>query len=228
MAHLDPTHSNMQRAIREALAAHWRLFLFQGVVMIVLGVLAVALPVAATIAVEIYIGWLFLVSGIIGLVAMFSAHDVPAFLWSLVTAALSVAVGVMLIWNPVAGALSLTLVLAAFFIAEGVFQVATFDRLSPRDRGVMGLDAGERHLGPAVGHGDYSRLANKRRLGTGSPRWHQPAHVGLGNSDGSVCRAQSGPDGDGSYRGGTPLIQILASCGGLGASVTQEFGLVKL
>lgn len=125
MAHLDPTHSNMQRAIREALAAHWRLFLFQGVVMIVLGVLAVALPVAATIAVEIYIGWLFLVSGIIGLVAMFSAHDVPAFLWSLVTAALSVAVGVMLIWNPVAGALSLTLVLAAFFIAEGVFQVAT-------------------------------------------------------------------------------------------------------
>jgi len=125
MAHLDPSHSNMQRAIREALAAHWRLFLFQGVVMIVLGVLAVALPVAATIAVEIYIGWLFLVSGIIGLVAMFSAHDVPAFLWSLVTAALSVAVGVMLIWNPVAGALSLTLVLAAFFIAEGVFQVAT-------------------------------------------------------------------------------------------------------
>src|SRR5208282_1336949 len=87
--------------------------------------LAVALPVAATIAVEIYIGWLFLISGIIGLVAMFSAHDVPAFLWSLVTAALSVAVGVMLIWNPVAGALSLTLVLAAFFIAEGVFQVAT-------------------------------------------------------------------------------------------------------
>jgi len=114
---------NMERAIREALGAHWRLFMVQGVVMIVLGVLAVLAPVAATIAIDIYIGWLLLISGIVGLVAMFSAKNLPAFLWTLITAALSLAVGALLVWRPIEGALSLTILLTAFFIAEGIFQI---------------------------------------------------------------------------------------------------------
>jgi uncharacterized membrane protein HdeD (DUF308 family) len=115
----------MQHAIEAAMGTHWKLFLFQGIVMLILGVLAVAAPVLATIAVDIYLGWLFLLSGIVGLVAMFSAKDIPAFLWSLVTAALSVAAGVLLIWKPAEGALSLTMVLIALFIAEGIFQSVT-------------------------------------------------------------------------------------------------------
>jgi uncharacterized membrane protein HdeD (DUF308 family) len=115
----------MQRAISEAIGAHWRLFLFQGVVMIVLGALAVALPVAATLAIELYVGCLLLISGIVGLVAMLSTNNMPAFLWSLITASLSAAVGALLIWMPTEGALSLTLLLTAFFIVEGIFQIGT-------------------------------------------------------------------------------------------------------
>lgn len=115
--------SEMQNALSEAVRAHWKLFLFQGIVMLILGVLAIAEPVLATVAVDIYIGWLFLISGIVGLIAMFSARDVPAFLWTLLTAALAMAVGVMLIWKPVEGAVSLTAVLTALFIAEGIFQI---------------------------------------------------------------------------------------------------------
>jgi uncharacterized membrane protein HdeD (DUF308 family) len=113
-----------QRAISETLRAHWRLFLFQGAIMIVLGVLAVAAPVMATIAVDIYVGWLFLISGVIGLVAMFSTRDVPGFLWTFVTALLSVVVGGLLLWKPIEGVVSLTIVLTAFFIVEGIFQAA--------------------------------------------------------------------------------------------------------
>jgi uncharacterized membrane protein HdeD (DUF308 family) len=123
MASIDSSLSDMQRALRDALAAHWRLLLFQGAIVIVLGILAVAAPAAATIAVDVYVGWLFLISGIVGLVAMFSARDIPAFLWTLITAALSTAVGVLLIWKPIEGAVSLTIVLTAFFIAEGLFQM---------------------------------------------------------------------------------------------------------
>jgi len=115
----------MQRAVRDAFGAHWRLMMFQGVIMIILGVLAVAAPVIATIAIDIYVGWLFLFSGVIGLIALFSSHHIPAFLWSLITAALSIALGILLIWKPVEGALSLTFVLTAFFLVEGVFQIAT-------------------------------------------------------------------------------------------------------
>jgi uncharacterized membrane protein HdeD (DUF308 family) len=121
---VDPSLADMQRAVSNAFGIHWRLFLFQGVVMVILGVIAVCAPVAATIAVDIYVGWLLLISGVIGLIAMVSTHHVHAFLWSLLTAALSVAIGILLILRPIQGAFSLTIVLTAFFIAEGIFQTA--------------------------------------------------------------------------------------------------------
>lgn len=115
--------TEMQDALKDALKTHWKLFLFQGVVMVILGILAVAWPAVATIAVDLYVGWLFLISGLVELVAMFSARDVPAFFWTLLTAALAIAAGVLLIWKPMEGALSLTIVLTAFFFAEGIFQI---------------------------------------------------------------------------------------------------------
>jgi uncharacterized membrane protein HdeD (DUF308 family) len=93
--------------------------------MIILGVLAVIWPQISTVAIDICIGWMFLISGIVGLATMFLAPSVSAFLWSLLTAALSLAVGVLLLWHPVEGTVSLTLALIAFFIAEGIFQIAT-------------------------------------------------------------------------------------------------------
>lgn len=115
--------NEMQNAMKNALRAHWGLYLFQGVMMVILGVLAIAWPMVATVAVDIYVGWLFLISGLIGLFAMFAAPNVPAFLWTLITAALATAVGVMLLWKPTEGAVSLTIVLTAFFIVEGIFQI---------------------------------------------------------------------------------------------------------
>ncbi len=124
MVTLEPGLNVMQRAIADALRKHWRLLLFEGVLMVILGILAIAAPVTATLAVDIFIGWLFLISGVMGLVALFSARDIAAFLWTLVTAALSVAAGIILVSKPAEGAASLTLVLTALFIAEGVFQIA--------------------------------------------------------------------------------------------------------
>ena len=117
--------SDFQSAVRTALGEHWKWFVFQGIVMLALGCLAVAEPVIASVAADIYIGWLFLFSGLLGLVTMFSAHDASAFFWILLTSALSLAVGILLIWKPDEGTVSLTLVLTAFFIAEGAFQVGT-------------------------------------------------------------------------------------------------------
>ncbi len=56
---------------------------------------------------------------------MFYADDIAAFLWTLVTAALSLCLGVLLLYKPGAGAVALTLALTAFFAAEGLFQVVT-------------------------------------------------------------------------------------------------------
>jgi uncharacterized membrane protein HdeD (DUF308 family) len=120
-----------QREIVDTLKVHWRLYTVEGVVTIVLGVLAIMYPVFATLAVDLYLGWLFLFAGLLALIAMVSARHIPGFWWALVTALLSIAVGVMLLWKPAAGVISLTVVLMAFFIFEGVFQTAA--ALSYRD-----------------------------------------------------------------------------------------------
>jgi len=123
---MSSTHTlrDVERAISETVRTHWVLFLVQGVIMMVLGVLAIIWPQISTLAVDFYVGWMFLLSGLVGLVTMFLAPNVEAFLWSLLTAALSLFVGVLLLWHPVEGAVSLTLVLIAFFIVEGIVQIA--------------------------------------------------------------------------------------------------------
>ena len=86
--------------------------------MSVLGVFAVIWPQISTVAVDVYVGWLFLVSGAVGLVAVFFTPTVSAFLWSLLTAALALFVGILLLWHPVEGAVSLTLVLSVFLLSK--------------------------------------------------------------------------------------------------------------
>ena len=113
----------IQRAATAALHEHWVLFLVEGVVLLVLGATAVVLPPIATLAVTILFGWLFLVSGIVGLVTTFWMRHAPGFWWSLLSAALGIIVGAMLLASPVTGAFSLTLVLIAFFLIEGAVSI---------------------------------------------------------------------------------------------------------
>lgn len=113
----------IQTAAKAALREHWVLFLVEGVVLLVLGATAVVLPPIATLAVTILFGWLFLVSGIVGLVTTFWMRHAPGFWWSLLSAALGIIVGAMLLASPVTGALSLTLVLIAFFLIEGAVSI---------------------------------------------------------------------------------------------------------
>src|SRR5262249_17654615 len=110
---------------REAVRRHWVLFLIQGLLMILLGFLAIGEPMVATIGVALFAGWLFLISGIVGLVGIFPARRAPSLWWTALTSVLGILVGLYLIWRPLAGILSLTLVAAAYFAAQGVVQIIT-------------------------------------------------------------------------------------------------------
>ena len=110
---------------REAIRRHWVLFLIQGLIMILLGFLAIGEPMVATVAVALFAGWLFLISGIVGLVGIFTARRAPSLWWTALSSLLGILVGLYLIWRPLAGVLSLTLVAAAYFGAQGVVQIIT-------------------------------------------------------------------------------------------------------
>ena len=119
----QPDLAKFQRTVANTLHQHWVLFLVEGVVLVVLGATAVVLPPLATIAAIIIIGWLFLVSGVVGLATTYWMRHAPGFWWSLISAVLGIVVGVLLLARPVIGAYSLTLVLIAFFIIEGVASI---------------------------------------------------------------------------------------------------------
>ena len=104
--------------------AHWKLVLAQGIVMMVLGFLAVVEPNVATLAVSIFVGWLFFIGGIFRALSVWRSRAMPGFAWSFLTALLAIVLGLILIFRPLAGVLTLTMVLIAFFILEGVTAIA--------------------------------------------------------------------------------------------------------
>ena len=119
----QPNIGEIQRAVNKALHDHWVLYLVEGVVLLVLGATAIVLPPLATLAVTILIGWLFLVSGVVGLFTTFWMRAAPGFWWALLSAVLGIVAGVWLLAAPVTGAFSLTIILVAFFIIEGIASI---------------------------------------------------------------------------------------------------------
>jgi uncharacterized membrane protein HdeD (DUF308 family) len=123
MASAESRLEDTSHQVGEAIHKHWVLFLIQGVVVAVLGVLAVVEPMIATFAVVIFAGWLFLIGGFFGLAGVITARRVPGFWWSFISAVLAVIFGLYLIWRPLAGMLSLTLAIAVLFAAQGIVQI---------------------------------------------------------------------------------------------------------
>jgi uncharacterized membrane protein HdeD (DUF308 family) len=113
----------LQREFTQSIRAHWKLFLVEGIILVLLGLLAIVIPPLATLGVTIVLGWVFLFSGVAGLITTFGARQAPGFWWSLLSAILAIAAGVVLLISPVRGAISLTFLLIAFFVIEGVITI---------------------------------------------------------------------------------------------------------
>jgi uncharacterized membrane protein HdeD (DUF308 family) len=111
--------SEMKAAVRE----HWKAFLFEGILLVILGLAAIIVPPMAGLAVTIFLGWMFLIAGVAGLAMTFWAREMPGFWWSLISAALAVLAGIILLARPVQGVLTLTIVVGAYFLAEGVATI---------------------------------------------------------------------------------------------------------
>lgn len=118
-----PDAAGIERAVQSAIHEHWVLFLVEGIVLVLLGAIAIVVPPLATITFTILIGWLFLISGAVGLFTTLWMRGAPGFWWSLLSAIVGIAAGVLLLLWPINGAISLTLLLSAFFIVEGVVSI---------------------------------------------------------------------------------------------------------
>ena len=113
----------MEARFAAAVHQHSTLFLVEGIVLVVLGLLAILLPQIASLAVEILVGWLLLITGAVGLYTTFQAKSAPGFWWALISAVIAIIAGVLLLIWPLTGVVSLTIVLVAFFLIEGISSI---------------------------------------------------------------------------------------------------------
>jgi uncharacterized membrane protein HdeD (DUF308 family) len=110
---------------------HRYLLLFEGIIFVLLGFIAIALPGISTFSAELFIGWLLIFAGAVQLYRILKARHAPAFAGSLFTSILYLIFGVLLILFPTAGIFSLTVLLTLFFLAEGISKIILGFQLRP-------------------------------------------------------------------------------------------------
>src|SRR5262245_2004324 len=129
-------------AARAAIAERWGWFLALGIVLVLAGAAAIAFPLLSTIAAKIALGWIFLAGGVMLLVHAFSIKEWRGFLLELLIGVLYLIAGGWLAFFPFTGIFTLTILLAALFLAEGVLEVIMAVRVRPHEGWVWLLLSG--------------------------------------------------------------------------------------
>ena len=109
------------------LAAPW--FIVEGVLLIVLGVLAAALPGLAGVAGALVFGWVLIMAGVFGLVAIFGSRHHAHQVLGVISALVALAAGALIVWSPLVGAVTLALFIAAYLLIDGAALIGlAFDQ----------------------------------------------------------------------------------------------------
>lgn len=117
---IDAQHPSVAyppRAVRGWLIA-------EGILLVVLGGLAAALPILASLTVALVLGWVLVFSGLLGLVGLFGSrgHDHP--IWRAISALVAIVAGGLVLWSPLAGVIGLALLMGAYLLLNGISSLA--------------------------------------------------------------------------------------------------------
>jgi len=99
------------------------------VLLIIFGMLAIGSPRLAALALNVVIAWLLVMAGVVHLFIAFHAHGAGSIVWKLLVGVAYLGFGVYLLMHPVLGVISLTLVLAALFLVEGILDIILFFKM---------------------------------------------------------------------------------------------------
>ena len=111
----------------------WGWFVVLGIIFLIGGFCAIAMPLVSSIAVGIFLALVLVVAGIFQIWQSFSVQSWTGFLWQLIIGIVMLLGGIAIYMSPATGSIALTLVIAGVFIAKGVFQIILGLRLRPHD-----------------------------------------------------------------------------------------------
>jgi uncharacterized membrane protein HdeD (DUF308 family) len=107
------------------------LLIILGVLMVIFGVLAIASPLMTGLAVAMFVGALMLVSGVLRIVAAIKSGHWGSGILGTLLGLLGIAAGIILLARPLLGLATLTLLLAAYFLATGICEIMVSFKMKP-------------------------------------------------------------------------------------------------
>lgn len=105
-------------AIVRRRAGPW--FIVEGVLLIVLALLAAALPEIAGFAGALIFGWILVLAGVFGLGSVFGERRHVHLIFSIISALVALAAGALILWRPLIGAVTLAIFIGAYLLIDGV------------------------------------------------------------------------------------------------------------
>ncbi|MBP7003663.1 HdeD family acid-resistance protein [Amaricoccus sp.] len=132
----------LREAVRDNIRSRSLLYLVEGVLLVVAGLLALIFPAIFGSGVLVLIGWLLVLSGVVQAIGLIGAHKVPYFWLQLVSVALGIVVGFLLISRPEAGLLAVALLLVVYIMIEAVARIAFALMIRPMDDWLWILGSG--------------------------------------------------------------------------------------
>ena len=124
----NPVSASVASEVRPVLG--WSIAM--AILLTLAGLFAILIPIVSGIATTLVVGWFFTMAGVLHLLFAWKTHTTSGVLWEILLGVLYVFSGIYLIVHPLAGLLSLTLLLAAYFMVKGVLQIVYYFQLRPR------------------------------------------------------------------------------------------------
>ena len=113
----------MREAMRETIKRYSLWYLLEGVLLVIAGIVALVYPHIASVTLVFLLGWILIISGVLQGIGLIGAKDVPHFWLQLISAVLAILIGLLLLRNPDAGLLIMTVLLIVFFVVEGISKI---------------------------------------------------------------------------------------------------------
>ena len=113
----------LREATRETVRRYSIWYLIQGILMVIAGIVALLYPFVSSVALVLFLGWILIISGIVQGISLIGAQNVPNFWLQLVSAVLSIIVGVLFLRRPGEAVVTLALLLIVFFMVEGFAKI---------------------------------------------------------------------------------------------------------
>ncbi len=103
-----------------------------GIAVLIMGILAVILPYVATLTINILVGIVLLITGILHLAHAIQVRKWRSITWEVLVAVLFLLIGILFLVYPAGGIVALTILLGIFFLVYAAFKIPLAMSWKPR------------------------------------------------------------------------------------------------